>query len=81
MEGMMSFAKFMSSGLGRAIRIIAGLALIALGVFYVSGTWGLVLIIVGIVPLVAGVLDMCFIGALLLGTPLRGDEVRADLEE
>jgi hypothetical protein len=78
---MMSFATFMSSGFGRAIRIVAGLALIALGALVVSGTWGLVLIVVGIIPLAAGILDMCFIGALFLGTPLRGDEVRADLEE
>lgn len=77
----MGFAKFMSSGTGRILRIVAGLVLIALGALFVSGTLGLILIIIGIVPLIAGVLDMCFIGALLLGTPLKGDDVRAELQE
>ena len=77
----MSFAKFMSSGLGRVIRIVAGMILIGLGLFFVSGTLGLILIIVGAIPLIAGLLDICVIGALFLGTPLRGDEVRANLED
>jgi hypothetical protein len=81
MEGAMSFAKFMSSGIGRIIRIIAGLILMALGVFFAHGTLGLILIIVGFIPLIAGVFDICVIGALFLGTPLRGDEVRAKVQE
>jgi hypothetical protein len=81
MEGTMSFAKFMSSGLGRGIRIVAGLILISLGLFFASGTLGLILMLVGAVPLIAGLLDMCFIGALFLRTPLRGAEVRAKIQE
>jgi hypothetical protein len=77
----MSFAQFMSSGTGRALRIIAGLALIALGIFFANGTLGLILIIVGAIPLIAGTFDICIIGALFLGTPLRGDEVRKNLSE
>ena len=77
----MSFAKFMSSGMGRALRIVAGLVLAALGIFFANGALGLILIIVGAVPLIAGMLDMCFIGALFLGTPLRGAEVRARGQE
>ncbi|MGD2161491.1 MAG: DUF2892 domain-containing protein [Anaerolineales bacterium] len=77
----MGFAKFMSSGMGRALRIVAGLALIVVGALFANGTLGIILIIVGIIPLVAGLLDMCFIGALLLGTPLKGDDVRADITE
>jgi hypothetical protein len=81
MEVKMSFAKFMSSGAGRALRIVAGLVLVALGLFFVNGALGLILIIVGAIPLVAGVFDICIIGALFLGTPLRGVEVRASIEE
>jgi hypothetical protein len=78
---MMSFAKFMSSGIGRALRIVAGLVLVGLGIFFVNGTLGLILIIVGAIPLIAGVFDICVIGALFLGTPLRGDEVRVKIQE
>jgi hypothetical protein len=81
MEGTMDFAKFMSSGMGRIIRIVAGLILIALGIFFAKGTLGLILIIVGAIPLIAGVFDICIIGALFLGTPLRGDELRAKIQE
>ena len=77
----MSFAKFMSSGMGRALRVVAGLVLIGLGIFMVKGTLGLILIIVGAIPLIAGVFDICIIGALFLGTPLKGDDVRAEIAE
>ncbi len=77
----MGFAKFMSSGMGRVLRIVAGLALVVLGIAFVNGTLGLILIVVGAIPLVAGVFDICIIGALFLGTPLKGAEVRATIEE
>ncbi|MDF1501220.1 MAG: DUF2892 domain-containing protein [Anaerolineales bacterium] len=77
----MGFAKFMSSGLGRGIRIVAGLALIAVGLFLMDGIAGIIVAVVGAVPFLAGVFDVCVIGALLLGTPFKGDEVRASLDE
>ena len=77
----MGFAKFMSSGMGRALRIVAGLILIAIGVFFTEGILGWVLIVVGAVPLIAGIFDICIIGALFMGTPLKGDDVRAELAE
>lgn len=77
----MGFAKFMSSGTGRILRIVAGLALIAVGVFLMQGVWGIVVAVVGAVPFLAGVFDVCVIGALFLGTPFKGDELRADLKE
>jgi hypothetical protein len=80
MEVVMGFAKFMSSGTGRVTRIVAGIALIALGLWIVGGVWGILLAVVGAVPLLAGLFDVCVIGALFLGTPFRGDEVRASHE-
>lgn len=77
----MGFAKFMSSGTGRVLRIVAGLALILVGLLVLKGTAGIILAIIGAIPLIAGLFDICVIGALFLGTPLRGDEVRADLQE
>ncbi len=72
----MGFSSFMSRGLGRALRIVAGIVLIALG-FAVGGVAGVVLGVVGAVPLAAGLLDVCLIGTLLFGTPVHGAEVRA----
>ncbi|HET7090594.1 MAG TPA: YgaP-like transmembrane domain [Anaerolineae bacterium] len=71
----MSFAKFMSSGLGRGLRIVAGIALIAIGLVNNAG----ILAVIGLVPLLAGLLDVCLIGALLFGAPLKGADVRARL--
>jgi Protein of unknown function (DUF2892) len=75
----MGFSKFMSSMLGRVVRIIAGIALIAIGLS-MGNTGGIVIAIVGVVPLLAGVFDVCLIGTLLFGTPLQGSKVRAQLK-
>ena len=72
----MGFAQFMSSGLGRGLRIVAGIILIAVGLAVVGGTGGIVLAVVGLVPLIAAVLDVCLL-APLFGAPLKGAEVRA----
>jgi len=70
----MVFAKFMATPFGRTIRIVAGIALIGAGV-YVGGTWGIVLGVIGAVPLLAGVFNVCGI-APLLGVPFSGSRVR-----
>jgi len=70
----MGFARFMSRPYGRILRIVAGVALIGAGL-YVQGIWGLILGVVGAVPLLAGVFDVC-IFALLLGAPFSGSKVR-----
>jgi DUF2892 family protein len=70
----MGFAKFMSSPYGRMLRIVAGVALIGAGL-YVQGTWGLILGVIGAVPLLAGVFDVC-IFAPLVGAPFSGSKVR-----
>ncbi len=44
-----------SGGIDRALRIIAGLTLIALSLFGMIGTWGWI----GIVPLVTGMFGVC----------------------
>jgi hypothetical protein len=72
----MGFAQFMSSGLGRGLRIVAGIILIAVGLAVVGGTGGIMLAVVGLVPLLAGVFDVCLF-APLFGAPLKGADVRA----
>jgi hypothetical protein len=72
----MGFAKFMSSGAGRGLRIVVGLALIVIGLFSVGGAGGIILAVVGAVPLVAGAMDVCLF-APLFGGPLKGAAARA----
>lgn len=73
---MNPFIGFLASGTGRIVRILAGLALIVWGAFGVHGAAGVVLGVVGAVPLVAGLLDFC-VFAPLFGLPLSGPKIRA----
>jgi hypothetical protein len=76
----MAFASFMSSAAGRILRVIAGLALIGGGVFLIVSeslvTLGIILAAVGVVPLFAGLADVCIL-APLFGAPFSGAKVRA----
>jgi len=71
--GRSGFARFINSPAGRAVRVIAGLAIIG-GGYTVGGTGGVVLMIVGLVPIAAGVFNLCLISALL-GGPLSGSRL------
>ena len=70
------FARFMATGVGRGSRIVAGLALIAWGWSMRDQTAGIVLMLVGLVPLGAGVFNVCLI-APLIGAPFSGAKARA----
>ena len=69
------FGQFMASGIGRLARIIVGLALVAWGYMLLNSVAGIVLIIVGLVPLAAGIFDFCVVSALL-GGPFWGVAIR-----
>ncbi len=73
---MNPFVSFMASTTGRLVRILAGIVLIAWGVLGLSGTTGIIVAIVGVVPLLAGLFDFC-IFAPLFGCPLSGSKIRA----
>jgi hypothetical protein len=62
----MAFATWMASFWGRAARIVAGLVLIAIGL-YLQNAWGIVISIVGIAPLLAGVFNFCLFAPLFGG--------------
>jgi hypothetical protein len=66
---------FMASTAGRATRIIAGIVLIALGLFVMGGSGGFIVAVIGAVPLLAGIFDVCLF-APLFGKPLSGDAIR-----
>ena len=54
--------RFIGSTLGRVVRVAAGLVLIVIGV--AAGGWWLVLAAFGLLPLAAGLLDVCVLGPL-----------------
>jgi hypothetical protein len=65
----MEFVKFMSSGGGRLARVVAGVVLIGVGIA-LGGGW-LVVSVIGLVPLFAGVANVCLL-APLMGQPVKG---------
>ena len=73
---MNPFVSFMASTAGRIVRIAAGIALIAWGLLGLGSTAGIIVAIVGALPLLAGLFDFC-IFAPLFGAPLSGPKIRA----
>jgi len=71
----MGFASFMASGFGRGLRIVAGVVLLAVGLRVVGGTEGAIIAIVALVPLLAGIFDVC-VFAPLFRAPFKGSAVR-----
>lgn len=75
----MGFARFMASGFGRALRIVAGLALVGLGVWLVlvhTIVGGVIVGVIGLIPLLAGLTDIC-VFAPLFGAPISGQRIRS----
>lgn len=73
---MSSFVNFMASSIGRIVRIVAGVVLIAWGALGLGGTTGIIVAVIGAVPLLAGIFDFC-IFAPLFGRPLSGPQIRS----
>ena len=66
----MQFLQFMNTPVGRWIRIVAGVALIAAGIA-VGGTVGVVVAVVALLPIATGVFGVCPIN------PLFGQSMKA----
>jgi len=71
----MAFINFLASSTGRGVRIVAGVALVAVGLLVIGGTVGIVVAVIGLVPLLAGVFDFC-VFAPLFGAPFSGNAIR-----
>jgi len=69
-------AQFLASGAGRTVRAVAGLALIWWGFSHRSGPVGVLVMLIGVIPLAAGVFDFCVLSRLL-GGPFSGAAIRA----
>jgi hypothetical protein len=77
---MNAFFSFMASSAGRIARIVAGLALILVGLLVLQDTVGYILAIIGLVPLLAGLFDRC-VFAPLFGLPFVGPRLREALHD
>ncbi len=73
---MNPFISFLASSTGRLVRVVAGIALVAWGWLGIGGATGLLIAIVGLVPLLAGLFDFC-VFAPLFGAPPSGPKIRA----
>ncbi|MCC6735676.1 MAG: DUF2892 domain-containing protein [Bauldia sp.] len=74
--GRTPLAQFFASAGGRIARAVAGIALIGAGIALRDTGAGVPLMVVGVVPLAAGILDVCLLSPLL-GGPLSGSAIRA----
>ena len=70
------FSRFLNSPAGRIFRVVAGLGFLVVGYVYRDHALGVVSMVWGILPLSAGVLDICYISASLRG-PLSGAKIRS----
>ena len=73
---MNTLVRIMSSTSGRVVRVIAGAGIITYGSLGMTGTQSYVAAAIGALPIMTGVFDICLLGPLL-GTPLRGKQVRS----
>lgn len=72
--GRSRFAQFINSPAGRLVRLVVGAGLMAWGYTQRGTGTGLLFMAVGLVPLAAGALNLCFISALL-GGPISGARI------
>ena len=74
----MQFVKFMTSGMGRAARVVLGIIIMLLGLIVVQGTVGTIMAVVALIPIAGGLFDFCLAG-FVLGYPLKGAQARKQL--
>jgi hypothetical protein len=73
---MNPFFAFMASTTGRIVRIVAGIILIAWGLLGIGGLTGIIVAVIGAVPLLAGLFDFC-VFAPLFGLSFNGPKLRS----
>ena len=75
---MKAVFEFLASKAGRVVRAVVGILIIVVGVVFVQETTGWILVIIGLVPLAAGVFDFC-VFAPLFSLPFMGKALRKAL--
>jgi hypothetical protein len=72
-----TFVTFMASPLGRLTHVVGGLVIIAWGLTALETGTGNTVALIGLVPLLAGIFDICLF-APLFGAPLSGKKIRGE---
>ncbi len=67
---MAALIAFMNGFWGRAIRIVVGIVLIGYGLLGLGGTTGLIIAVIGVIPLAMGIWGRCLLE--LIYHPTRG---------
>ena len=70
------FSKFLNSLAGRILRLVAGIGFLVVGYMYRDHALGVISMVWGVLPLSAGVFDICYVSAAL-GGPLSGKKIRS----
>jgi cobalamin biosynthesis protein CobD/CbiB len=75
----MALINFLASNpVGRIVRIVAGAILVLVGLLVLGGTAGIIVAVIGLVPLLAGIFDVCvfapLFGASFFGPKIRGEK-------
>lgn len=68
------FAQLINTPTGRIVRIVVGLVLIVWGYTQRADTIGIIFMVVGLIPLAAGMFNLCLISAML-GGPISGARI------
>lgn len=74
----MKVISFLNSKVGRYLRVLLGITIFSVGVWVVGGTKGTIMAVMSLMPLAGGLFDFCLF-ALLMGYPLKGQEIRKSL--
>ncbi|UGT67852.1 DUF2892 domain-containing protein [Nocardia gipuzkoensis] len=67
----MGVVEFMGSTAGRLARIAAGIALIVIGLAMIGGATGIIVAVIGLIPIAAGVFNFCLLWPVF-GVELHG---------
>ncbi|MBS1911802.1 MAG: DUF2892 domain-containing protein [Bacteroidetes bacterium] len=74
----MKFFGMLASGPGRVVRIAGGFVMMFVGALILGGKEGNIAAIIGAVPFLAGIFDVCLF-APLAGLPIGGGQIRTRL--
>ena len=69
------FSRFINGPTGRVFRLAVGTGFLVVGYLYRDQTLGVIAMVFSILPLSAGVFDLCYVSAIL-GGPLSGAKIR-----
>ena len=70
------FSKFINSRAGRGFRVVAGAGFLVVGYLFRQHALGVVSMIWSVVPLSAGLFDVCYVSGVL-GGPFSGAKIRS----